>query len=88
MAVSIKEFILSAGFPLIKLWQSIVSSDEDLEAEEVLDRVQQSLFCMGSAFARLNIHRKKRFKHVLTKKFSALDDEEGKIQGAFKIFIW
>ena len=75
-----KEFILSAGFPLSKLWQSIVSSDEDLEAEEGLDRVQQSLFCVGSAFASLNIHRKKRFKYVLTKQFSALADKEGKIQ--------
>ena len=41
---NIQEFILPASFPLLKLWQSIISSDEDLEAEEVLDRVQQSLF--------------------------------------------
>ena len=75
---NIQEFILSASFPLLKLWQSIISSDEDLEAEEVLDRVQQSLFCMGSAFAGLNLHRKKRFKSVLTKEFSAIADEEGK----------
>ena len=74
---NIQEFILSASFPLIKLWQSIASSDEDLEAEEVLDRVQQSLFCMGSAFVGLNIHRKKTFKSVLTKEFSALADAEG-----------
>ena len=74
---NIQEFILSASFPL-KLWQSIISSDEDLEAEEVLDRIQQSLFCMGSAFAGLNLHRKKRFKSVLTKEFLALADEEGK----------
>ena len=33
---------------------------------------------MGSAFAGLNLHRKKRFKSVLTKEFSALADEEGK----------
>ena len=75
---NIQEFILSASLPLLKLWQSISSSDEDLEAEEVLDRLQQSLFCMGSAFAGLNLHRKKRFKSVLTKEFSALADEEGK----------
>ena len=42
----------------------------------MLDRVQQSLFCMGSAFAGLNLHRKKRFKSVLTKEFLA--DEKGK----------
>ena len=59
---NIQEFVLSASFSLIKLWQSIISSDEDLEAKEVLDRVQQSLFCMGSAFAGLNLHRKKRLK--------------------------
>ena len=75
---NIQEFILSASFPLIKLWQSIISSDEDQEAEEVSDRVQQSLFCIGSAFAGLNIHRKKRFKSVLTRELSALADEEGK----------
>ena len=75
---NIQEFILLANFPLLKLWQSMISSDEDLEAEEVLDRVQQSLFCMGSAFAGLNLHRKKRFKSVLTKEFSALADEEEK----------
>ena len=78
MVGNIQEFLLSASFPLLKLWQSIISSDEDLEAEEVLDRVQQSLFCMGSAFAGLNLHGKKRFKSVLTKEFSALADEEGK----------
>ena len=33
---NIQEVILSVRFPLIKLWQSIISSDEDLEAEEVL----------------------------------------------------
>ena len=33
---------------------------------------------MGSAFAGLNLHRKKRFKSVLTKEFSALADEEEK----------
>ena len=48
---NIQESLLSANFPL---WQSIISSDEDLEVEEILDRVQQSLFCMGSAFAGLN----------------------------------
>ena len=75
---NIQEFILSANFPLIKLWQSIISFDEDLEAEEVLDRVQKSLLCMGSAFAGLRIYKKKRFKSLLTKEFSALADEGGK----------
>ena len=32
---------------------------------------------MDSAFAGLNLHRKKRFKSVLTKEFSVLADEEG-----------
>ena len=29
-----QEFTLSASFPFLKLWQSIISFDEDLEAEE------------------------------------------------------
>ena len=33
---------------------------------------------MGSAFAGVNLHRKKRFKSVQTKEFSALADDEGK----------
>ena len=33
---------------------------------------------MSSAFTGLNIHRKKRFRSVLTKEFSALADKEGK----------
>ena len=85
--INIQEFILSASFPLTKLWQSIISSDEDLEAEEVLDRVQQSLLCMGSAFAGLNLHRKKIFKSMLTKEFSALANEEGKSCELSKFFL-
>ena len=84
--INIQEFILSASFPLIKLWQSTISTDEDLEAEEVLDRVQQSLLCMGSASAGLNLHRKKRFKSVLTKEFSALADE-GKSSELSNVFF-
>ena len=40
----------AASWPLISLWNKIVTSDEDIEAEEVLDRLQQSLMCIGSAF--------------------------------------
>ena len=32
---NIQEFILSATLPLLKLWQSIISSDEDLDAKEL-----------------------------------------------------
>ena len=40
--IHVQEFILSASFPL-KLWQSIIFSDEDLEAEEVLEIRYNSL---------------------------------------------
>ena len=51
----------STSWPLKSLWDKIVASDEDLEAEEVLDRVQQSLMCIGSTFKGLIVHRRKRF---------------------------
>ena len=42
---------------------------------------------MGSAFAGLNLHRKKRFKSVLTEEFSALADEEGKSSELSKLLF-
>ena len=42
---------------------------------------------MGSAFEGLNIHKKKRFKSVLTKELSALADEEGKSSELSKYFF-
>ena len=59
----------AASWPLISLWNKIVTSDEDIEAEGVLDRLQQSLMCIGSAFKGLRVHRRKRFRSCLTKEF-------------------
>ena len=39
----------AASWPLISLWNKIVTSDEDIKAEGVLDRLQQSLMCIASA---------------------------------------
>ena len=46
----IQDSAFAASWPLISLWNKIVTSDEGIEAEEVLDRLQQSLMCIGSAF--------------------------------------
>ena len=59
----------AASWPLISLWNKIVTSDEDIEAEGVLDRLQQSLMCIGSTFKGLSVHRRKRFRSCLTKEF-------------------
>ena len=67
----------AASWSLISLWNKIVTSDEDIEAEGVLDRLQQSLMCIGSAFKGLSVHRRKRFRSCLTKEFfSSLTDEK------------
>ena len=72
----IQDSALGASWPLISLWNKIVTSDEDIEAEEVLDRLQQSLMRIGSAFKGLSVHRRKRFRSCLTKKFSSLTDKK------------
>ena len=53
----------AASWPLISLWNKIVASDEDI------DRLQQSLMCIRSAFKGLSVHRRKHFRSCLTKKF-------------------
>ena len=60
----IHDFAFAASWPLISLWHKIVTSDEDIEAEEVLDRLYQSLMCIGSAFKGLSVHRRKVFSLV------------------------
>ena len=72
----IQDSAFAASWPLISLWNKIVTSDEDIEAEEVLDRLQQSLMCIGSAFKGLSVHRHKHFQSCLTKEFSSLTDEK------------
>ena len=72
----IQDSVFAASWPLISLWSKIVTSDEDIEAEEVLDRLQQSLMCIGSAFKGLSVHRRKRFWSCLTKSFRALQTKK------------
>ena len=72
----IQDSAFTASWPLISLWNKIVTSDEDIESEEVLDRLQQSLMCIKSAFNGLSVHRRKRFRSCLTKEFSSLTDEK------------
>ena len=67
----------AASWPLISLWNKIVTSDEDVEAEGVLDRLQQSLMCIGSVFKGLSVYRCKRFRSCLSRVFfPSLTDEK------------
>ena len=72
----IPDSAFAASWPLISLWNKIVTSDEDIKADEVLDRLQQSLMCIGSAFKGLSVHRHKYFLSCLTKEFLSLTDEK------------
>ena len=72
----IQDSAFAASWPLISLWHKIVTSDEDLEAEQVLDRVQQSLMCIGPTFKGLRIHRRKRFPPCLAREFSSITDKK------------
>ena len=68
--------LMSAPYPLLKLWSKIISQEEDFEfeAEELLKYIQQSLCAIGSSFQSLNTHRRRHFKGCLAKEFSSLAD--------------
>ena len=53
---AIQDILITASFPMVKLWDSILKNDENLNAEQVLNLVEQSLCAIGSAFQSLNIH--------------------------------
>ena len=72
----IQDSAFAASWPLISLWYKIITSDEDLKAEEVLDRVQKSLMCIESILKGLSVHRHKRFRSCLTREFSSLTIEK------------
>ena len=72
----IQDSAFAGSWPLISLWHKIVTSDEDIEAKEVLDRLQQSLMCIRSTFKGLSVHSHKRFWSSLTKEFSSLTDKK------------
>ena len=70
--------LMSASYPLLQLWNKIISQEEDFEfeAEELLKDIQQSLCAIGSSFQSLNTHRRRRFKGCLAKEFSSLADSD------------
>ena len=47
-----------------------------LDAEQIVNLVQQSLCEVGSAFQSLNTHHRKRFQGCLTKEFRFLADKQ------------
>ena len=53
---AIQDILITASFPMVKLWDSILENDENLDAEQVVNLVQQSLCAIGSAFQSLNTH--------------------------------
>ena len=61
---------------MVKLWDSILKNDENLDAEQVVNLVQQSLRAIGSAFQSLNTHHRKRFQGCFTKEFRSLADNQ------------
>ena len=58
---------------MIKLWDNVLKNDENLDAEQVVDLVQQSLSGVSSA---LNTHCRKRFQGCLTEEYRSLTDEQ------------
>ena len=74
---NVQQMLMSAFYPLLKLWSKIISQEEDFEfeAEELLKDIQQSLYAIGSSFQSLNTHRR-RLKGCLAKEFSSLADSD------------
>ena len=75
---NVQQMLMSASYPLLQLWNKIISQEEDFEfeAEELLKGIQQSLCAIGSSFQSLNTHRRRRFKGCLAKDFSSLTDSD------------
>ena len=71
---NVQQTLMSASYPLLELWNKIISKEEDFEfdAEELL---KQRLRVIGSFFQGLNTtHRRRCFKGCLAKEFSSLSD--------------
>ena len=75
---NVQRMLMSASYPLLQLWNKIISQEDDFEfeAEELLKGIQQSLCAIGSSFQSLNTHRSRRFKGCLAKEFSSLADSD------------
>ena len=63
---------ITASFPMIKLWDSILKNDENLNAEQVVNLVRQSLCAVGSAFQSSTPICRKCFQGYLTTEFRSL----------------
>ena len=47
---AIQDILITVSFPVVKLWDSILKNDENLDVEQVVNLVQQSLcnrFCFS-----------------------------------------
>ena len=73
---AVQDMLITASFPVTKLWDSVLKNDENLDAEQVANLAQQSLCVVGSAFQSLNTHHRKRFQGCSTKEFRSLADEQ------------
>ena len=75
---NVQQILMSASYPLLKLWSKIISQEEDFqfEAKELSKDIQQSLCAIGSSFQSLNTHRRRHFKGCLAKEFSSLADSD------------
>ena len=75
---NVQQMLMSASYPLLQLWNKIISQEEDFEfeAEELLTGIQQSLCAIRSSCQSLNTHRRRRFKGCLAKEFSSLADSD------------
>ena len=61
---AIQDILITVFFPMVKLWDSILKNDENLDAEQVVNLVQQSLCAIGSAFQSLNTIAENGFRGV------------------------
>ena len=61
---NVQQMLMTASYPLLRLWNKIISQEEDFEfeAEELLNDIQQSLCAIGSSFQSLNTHGRRCFK--------------------------
>ena len=73
---AIQDMLITASSPMIKLWDSILKNDENLDAEQVVNLVQQSLCAVGCVFQSFNTHCRKPFQGCLTEEFISLADEQ------------
>ena len=67
---------------------SISKNYENLDAEHVINLVQQSLCAVGSTFQSLNTHQRKRFQGCLTKEFRPLADNHINLNPHCPLVVW